>query len=160
MISKLINDKIMIETDSMGAELKKLVLKKNNKNYLWHGDSKYWKRSAPVLFPIVGRLKGDNYIYNEKEYKMSQHGFARDNEFELVNQDENYLTYALEENEETFDKYPFKFKLEIKYTIKENSLAITYKVINQDPKDMYFSIGAHPAFYWPLAEDEKKEIII
>lgn len=157
MISKLENNKIKIEVDNQGAQLQKLILKENEKNYLWHGDSKYWGRRAPVLFPIVGRLKEDKYQYNSQEYKMTQHGFARDNEFKLVDQGNNYLTYALEENEKTLEKYPFKFRLEIKYTIQENSLVITYKVINQDQKDMYFSIGAHPAFYWPLKEDEKKE---
>ena len=156
MITKLENEKVRIEVDTKGAQLQKLILKKYEKNYLWHGDSKYWGRRAPVLFPIVGRLKDDKYIYNDQEYKMSQHGFARDNEFELVKEGKNYLTYALEENEETLEKYPFKFRLEIKYIIKENSLAIIYKVINQDQKDIYFSIGAHPAFYWPLKEDEQK----
>ena len=134
-----------------------LVLKKDNKNYLWHGDSKYWGRTAPVLFPIVGRLKDDSYIYNNQEYKMTQHGFARDNKFELVEEARNYLIYALEAAPETLEQYPFKFRLEIKYSLRGNSLNITYQVINQDQKDMYFSIGAHPAFYWPLTEAEKKE---
>ncbi|RAK05179.1 galactose mutarotase-like enzyme [Halanaerobium saccharolyticum] len=156
MISKLENNEIKIKVDTQGAQLQKLILKEDQKNYLWHGDSKYWGRRAPVLFPIVGRLKNDKYLYNGQEYQMTQHGFARDNEFELVDQDKNFLTYALEENRETLKKYPFRFRLEIKYTIKENSLAVTYRVINQDQKDMYFSIGAHPAFYWPLAENESK----
>jgi len=157
MISKLSNDKIFIEVDTLGAELKKLVLKRNNKNYLWHGDLEYWGRSAPVLFPIVGRLKNNNYLYNDQKYKMTQHGFARDKEFELIDQSENHLTYSLNEDKESLEKYPFKFRLEIKYTIKENSLAVSYKVKNRDQKKMYFSIGAHPAFYWPLNENENKE---
>jgi len=157
MISKLENEEIMIEVDSLGAEMKKLILKRDNKDYLWHGDSKYWGRTAPVLFPIVGRLKDDSYIYNNQEYKMTQHGFARDNEFELVDKTDNSLTYALEANSETLKKYPFKFRLEIKYTLNENLINVGYKVFNQDQKKMYFSIGAHPAFYWPLNEDEKKE---
>lgn len=157
MISKLENEKIVLEIDSLGAEMKKLILKKDNKNYLWHGDEKYWGRTAPVLFPIVGRLKDDRYSYNDQEYKMTQHGFARDNEFQIVDQNEKSLTYALEESVETLKKYPFKFRLEIKYTLKGNSLKVDYKVINRDQKKLYFSIGAHPAFYWPLEKNEKKE---
>lgn len=157
MISKLENDKILITVDSLGAELKKLVLKKNNKNYLWHGDPEYWGRSAPVLFPIVGRLKNNNYFYNDQKYTMTQHGFARDKDFELTDQSENHLTYSLTEDKRSLEKYPFKFRLEIKYTIKETSLAVSYNVINRDQKKMYFSIGAHPAFYWPLNENENKE---
>jgi galactose mutarotase-like enzyme len=157
MISKLENDKILIKADSLGAELKKLVLKKNNKNYLWHGDSKYWGRSAPVLFPFVGRLKDDKYTYNNQEYKMTQHGFARDKEFELIDQGENHLIFSLTEDKASLKKYPFKFRLEIKYEIKGNSLAVSYKVRNCDQKKMFFSIGAHPAFYWPLNKNENKE---
>jgi galactose mutarotase-like enzyme len=157
MISKLENDKILIKADSLGAELKKLVLKKNNKDYLWHGDSKYWGRSAPVLFPFVGRLKADKYVYNNQEYKMTQHGFARDKEFELIDQGENHLTFSLTEDKASLKKYPFKFRLEIKYKIKGNSLAVSYKVRNCDQKKMFFSIGAHPAFYWPLNKNETKE---
>jgi galactose mutarotase-like enzyme len=157
MISKLENDKILIKADSLGAELKKLVLKKNNKDYLWHGDSKYWGRSAPVLFPFVGHLKDDKYTYNNQEYKMTQHGFARDKEFELIDQGENHLIFSLTEDKASLKKYPFKFRLEIKYEIKGNSLAVSYKVRNCDQKKMFFSIGAHPAFYWPLNKNETKE---
>ncbi|MFP4198837.1 MAG: aldose 1-epimerase family protein [Halanaerobium sp.] len=157
MLSKIENQELEVEVDTHGAQLQKIILKKDNKNYLWHGDAKFWGRRAPVLFPIVGRLKKDKYQYKDQEYRMTQHGFARDKEFELVEEDENYLTYVLEEDNNTLKIYPFKFRLQIKYTIKSNSLAVTYRVVNQDPKDIFFSIGAHPAFYWPLNEDEKKE---
>ena len=157
MISKLENKKIKIAVDTDGAQLQELILKKDDKNYLWHGNSKYWGRRAPVLFPIVGRLKDDKYSYKGQEYEMTQHGFARDKEFELVEQSKNHLTYSLEQSRDTLEKYPFKFRLQIKYTIQGNSLDISYRIINQDQKDIYFSIGAHPAFYWPLAENEKKE---
>ncbi len=103
------------------------------------------------------RNEDNQYVYDGKTYQMTQHGFARDNEFELLEEKQNSLTYVLEENEATLKKYPFKFRLELKYTIKESSLAVKYRVINKDQKDMYFSIGAHPAFYWPLTDDEKKE---
>src|SRR6056297_3565503 len=104
MISKLDNKKIKIEVDNQGAQLQKLVLKKDDKNYLWHGDSKYWGRRAPILFPIVGRLKEDKYIYNDQEYKMTQHGFARDKEFELVEQSKNHLSYLLKQSRDTLEK--------------------------------------------------------
>ncbi|SIQ23857.1 aldose 1-epimerase family protein [Halanaerobium kushneri] len=157
MISELENGEIKIAVDTNGAQLKKLILKKDGKNYLWHGDSKYWGRSAPVLFPIVGRLKNNHYFYKGQKYEMTQHGFARDKEFELVEQSKKHLTYLLEESKDTLEKYPFKFRLQIIYNIEGNSLDITYRVINQDQKNIYFSIGAHPAFYWPLTENEKKE---
>ena len=157
MISKLENEKIKVEVDTAGAELKKLLLKQNNKNYLWHGDSKYWGRRAPVLFPIVGRLKDNKYRYQEKEYKMTQHGFARDKEFELVEQKKNMLRYRLEDDHSTLEIYPFSFTLDIIYKIEANKVLIKYIVKNKNESEMYFSIGAHPAFYWPLTDQGEKE---
>lgn len=157
MISKLENEKIKIEVDTAGAELKKLILKKNNKNYLWHGDSEYWGRRAPVLFPIVGRLKDNKYIYQGKEYKMTQHGFARDKDFKLIEEKDNLLRYRLEAGDSTLEIYPFHFILDIIYKIERNKLSIKYHVKNGNEEEMYFSIGAHPAFYWPLTEEEEKE---
>lgn len=157
MLTKIENDKLKITADSDGAQLKDLILKEDDKNYLWHGDPEYWGRQAPVLFPIVGRLKEDRYFYNEREYKMTQHGFARDMEFELSESEDNYLLYTLNYNQQSLEIYPFKFKLEIKYELEKNKLNISYRVFNEDQKEMYYSIGAHPAFYWPLEEGEKKE---
>lgn len=157
MISKLENEKIKIEVDSKGAQLHKLILKKDNKNYLWNGDPEYWGRRAPILFPIVGRLKENQYYFNGKKYEMSQHGFARDKDFKLKETQSKSLTYQLKEDENTLEIYPFKFTLEVEYSLKENSLLIDYRVLNTDQKDLYFSIGAHPGFFWPLEDKEKKK---
>ena len=51
----------------------------------------YWKRHSPVLFPIVGKLKRNQTIINGRTFEIPQHGFARDMEFEKI--DEN--TYLL-----------------------------------------------------------------
>ena len=95
------NKCIKIEVDSFGAELKSLINLENDTEYLWQGDPKYWNRTSPVLFPIVGKLLDDEYTYKEKLYKMSQHGFARDKEFILVEQDERVLKFMQESNLET-----------------------------------------------------------
>lgn len=141
---KLNNETISIEISNHGAELKSI--KKNNIEYLWQGNPKYWKRSSPILFPIVGRLLDDEYIYNNKFYKMTQHGFARDNEFEMIYSKYNSVKYVLSETEETLKQYPFKFRLEIEYKLHENQLLVYWTVTNTDKKDIYFQIGAHPAF--------------
>ena len=51
------NDKITIQIDSMGAELKSLKRVDTGTEYMWEGDPAYWKRTSPVLFPLVGGLK-------------------------------------------------------------------------------------------------------
>jgi galactose mutarotase-like enzyme len=127
-----------------GAEL--ISLKKNTKEYIWDANPDFWAKHSPILFPIVGTLKNNTYTYNDIEYQMSRHGFARDMVFELVEKKENSATFALHSNEETLKQYPFEFELLIIYTLQENSLCIQYKVINYSKTKMPFSIGAHPAF--------------
>lgn len=141
---KLDNGIISIEIASFGAELKSAI--KNGFEYMWCADSTYWGRTSPVLFPFVGSLKDKCYKYNGNTYPMTQHGFARDMEFTLVESDENSAQFVLVSNEETLNTYPFDFKLFIKYTIVENIIKIEWKVQNTDNKVLSFSIGAHPAF--------------
>ena len=128
-----------------GAEL--ISLKKSNyKEYIWEGDPAFWGKHSPVLFPIVGTLKNDSYFYNDKLYHLSRHGFARDMEFEATQNFENQVVFTLKSNSETEKMYPYKFKLQIIYTLEQNNLNIAYKVINLDKVTIPFSIGAHPAF--------------
>ena len=156
-IDKLENNNLIVEVCDFGAELSKIYSKKHSFDFLWSGDSKYWGRKSPVLFPIVGRLKGNEAIIENQTYNMGQHGFARDNEFELIEKTEESLTYSLNANEETKKKYPYDFQLNITYTLKENALEVGWKVINNDSRDMYFSIGAHPAFNIPFNKEDKLE---
>ena len=144
------NEYLQIKIDSLGAELKSLKNLQNNIEYLWQSDAKYWNRSSPILFPIVGKLLDDEYIYKDKTYNMSQHGFARDKEFILIKQKENYLKFLLKSDPSSLKIYPFYFELFISYTLHDNELKISYEVVNKSAEKMYFSIGAHPAFNWPI----------
>lgn len=151
------NNKILININNFGAELCKIYSKENNKDYLWNGDSKYWGRYSPILFPIVGRLKDNETYINEQKYEMTQHGFARDMEFELVNKTVNSIEFSLQYNEKTLKKYPYKFKLNIIYTINDYNIDITWKVKNLDNKEILFGIGAHPAFNVPFNKEDVLE---
>jgi galactose mutarotase-like enzyme len=151
------NKYLQVEVDSFGAELKSLKNLLNDTEYLWQGDAKYWNRSSPVLFPIVGKLLDDEYFYKNKSYKISQHGFARDKEFVLVEQSENLLKFLLESNFDSLKVYPFSFKLFISYQIKDSDIKISYEVLNKSDDKMLFSIGAHPAFNWPLGDKSLNE---
>lgn len=141
----------------LGAELFSLKRNGVDLEYIWQADNEYWGRHAPILFPIVGKLLDDEYIYKDKTYKMNQHGFARDMKFDLVEEKKNYLCFKLQQTSQTLEKYPFDFELFISYKLIENSLKISYKVINRSTETMPFSIGAHPAFNWPLGNERKSE---
>ena len=131
-----------------GAEL--FSLKNNqNKEYIWEGNPDFWGKHSPVLFPIVGTLKNNTYTIDKKEYQLSRHGFARDMEFKLVEKTGNSAVFSLESNAETLKKYPFKFELQLIYTLESTSLNIEYIVINKSDTKIPFSIGAHPAIALP-----------
>ncbi len=127
-----------------GAEIRSL--KKNGKELMWQADPKYWGRTSPVLFPLVGNYWEKKSRFDGKEYEMSQHGFARDQEFSLVSQTEDELVFELKENEETLAKYPFSFVLQLGYKLSEDGVDVIWKVKNLADSDIFFSIGGHPAF--------------
>lgn len=141
---KLNNGIISVDIADFGAELKSAI--KGDYEYMWCADEKYWGRTSPVLFPFVGSLKNKSYKLGGEVYPMNQHGFARDNEFRLLEYGDNFASYIFEENEETLKKYPFRFALIIRYTLIENKIRIEWTVKNKNDKVMSFSIGAHPAF--------------
>lgn len=148
MICIIENEELLVTIDSFGAEVKSVLNKKNGKEYMWCGDPEFWGRTSPVLFPIVGSVRDKKYRYRGQEYIMGQHGFARDMEFILEEQSDKEIYFKLFSNEETYVKYPFHFELIVGYRLEGNGLTVVWKVYNCDTKEMYFSIGAHPAFYF------------
>ena len=145
-MNKLENNNLIIESKLSGAELTRIYSKKFNKEVLWNGDAKFWGRHSPILFPIVGRLKDNETIIEDNSYNMNQHGFARDMEFEIIDNDDISITYKLLSSENTKSYYPYDFELIIKYTLLDTGVNVNWIVNNIDSKDIYFSIGAHPAF--------------
>lgn len=156
MIYTLKNQEITIQVHSHGAELKSLTDNHTGQEYMWCADEAYWKRTAPVLFPVVGAYRNNEMRYQGKTYKMSQHGFARDMEFELAEQTEDSIFLSLEDTPETWENYPFAFRLELGYRLKDRTVEVIWRVKNPAEEPMYFSIGGHPAFNCPLSSGEKQ----
>ena len=157
MISKIFNDDIAVEVNSAGAELMSLKTRKDGLEFLWQGDPKYWKRHAPLLFPIVGIFEKDRYMYKGREYEIELHGFIKDCTFDLLESNETSLLYKFSANEETFAQYPFEFDLYVSYQLLGSGVKIERKVVNRRNEKMWFSIGEHPGFQCPLFEDETME---
>ena len=78
---QLKNEELTLTVISAGAEMKSLKDNKTEQEYLWQADPKFWGRTSPVLFPIVGNYAQKQSVYEGKTYTLSQHGFARDMEF-------------------------------------------------------------------------------
>ena len=141
------NDVLTVQVKEHGAELASIM--KGSTEYLWQADPAFWGRHSPVLFPIVGSVWEKRYRVDGVEYEMGQHGFARDMDFTLVEGNDTEVRYRLESSAETLAKYPYPFVLEIAYKLQGNRLDVIWEVCNPSQEDMYFQIGAHPAFYYP-----------
>ncbi len=137
-----------------GAELQKLR-DQDGVDYLWGGEPS-WPKHSPLLFPIVGRLANDRFDYRGRSYTMSKHGFARDKMFEIVHVGASSARFALSSDDATRAVFPFDFLLEVEFTLSGRRLDIRHGVTNLGSEDMYFSIGAHPAFRWPLGDAAKE----
>ncbi len=151
---ELANELLTVSIAERGAELSSVIRKSDQTQYMWQADPAYWKRHAPVLFPIVGRLKDNQYTYHEKVYQMSQHGLARDLPFEVISHTTDRLSFRLQEQELTREKYPFAFTFDMHYVLDGNALEVIYEVHNPNEDILPFSIGAHPAFSCPIVPEE------
>lgn len=144
---KLENSLLSAEFATLGAEL--TSLKAYGFEYIWHADPTFWKRHAPILFPIVGKVWNNTYYVGNNEYHLPQHGFARDSQFELTAQSPNTLSMSLGHTHETLSHYPYPFKLTVLHQLVGDKMMSQWTVENVAENDMYFQIGAHPAFNLP-----------
>lgn len=152
MTVTLKNDLLTVEINSHGAELKSIRNNRNGYEYLWQGDPAYWGRRSPVLFPIVGAVWNGELRIDGLIYPMSQHGFARDCEFELIDGDDDCDSEAwfrLTSDADSLKVFPYGFRLEIGYSLMGERISVMWRVINTDTRDIAFQIGAHPAFNLP-----------
>ncbi len=144
MFYQLENDDLKLKFRTFGGEMCSLQ-DKDGTEYIWNGDESWWKFCSPILFPIVGSLRNNEYRLNGKTYNLSNHGFSRTSEFTLVSQTDNSIEFELRYSEETLKSYPFKFALRLGYVLEGKTVKVNWTVENLDDKEMFFQIGAHPA---------------
>lgn len=153
MITQINNSKLYAVIDTLGAEVKALH-DLHGTEYLWPGDDMYWAYSSPVLFPIVGALRGDAYTYAGKRYTMRQHGICRDAAFKKVSARTDAATFCLTANAATRAQYPFDFALFVTYELHDFTMVVKFRVENRGDTVMPFAIGAHPALRLPFEPGE------
>ncbi|MCU0443188.1 MAG: aldose 1-epimerase family protein [Bacteroidia bacterium] len=143
------NQWLHIYIESKGAEVKSVKDQETGYEYMWQANPEVWGRTAPVLFPIVGKVKNNQLLIDGTAYPMGQHGFARDALFNTIKKTDNEHVFKLASNAHTLEVYPYHFELEIAYKLNQRTLQCIYKICNTDSKEIYFSIGAHPGFAIP-----------
>ena len=154
MMFSLENDKLRIEVSRHGAEMRRLTEKADGTEYLHDGDPTWWKYTSPVLFPIVGKLNENTYRVDGEEFTLPSHGFGRTSDFFIATKSSNSLKFYLDWSSETYEQYPFRFRLIVGYSLEGNAVKITWRVMNIDIKPIFFSIGAHPALRCPIVKGE------
>ncbi len=145
-IHNLKNKHLSIDISSLGAELRSIVNQSSNFQYLWQADKKIWGRTAPILFPIIGKEDGDGIIIDNIKYSIPQHGFARDFEFDVIYNSEDEIIFELNDTKIPGNIYPYKFRLIVEYTLVENTVKQKYTVMNEAETNLFYSIGSHPGF--------------
>jgi len=120
------NEALLVTIAAKGAELQNIFHKENQLEYLWNGDAAYWSKRSPVLFPVVGSLKKNEYEYGGKKFSLGRHGFARDMEFEPGLKTDSAVVFLLQSTEATLKQYPFSFQFFIQYSLQGNRIFIHY----------------------------------
>ena len=153
------NDHLRVDVHEKGAEVISIVDLSDGSPILKESEDSSWKKTNPILFPIVGGLNNHQYQYRKNTYQMHPHGFASDCHFTVVKKDKSSILLSFQNNDETYLSYPFKFQLFVEYCIEETQLNCRYSIHNLDDKTLPFSIGAHPGFRCVFAQDEKASFL-
>ncbi|TZF84672.1 aldose 1-epimerase family protein [Pedobacter sp. BS3] len=149
------NELLKVVIRSKGAELSSLINKQTETEHIWYADPQVWPWHAPNLFPVVGGCINNEIRVDGTAYPMQRHGFARHSQFMKIEHTDTHAQFSLPYNPDTLKVYPYKFEFQVLYDLFGNKLRVSYKVINRDDKDIYFSVGAHPAFTVPFYTGEK-----
>lgn len=149
------NDRFRVVLESMGAEIKSVWDKEQGLEHMWSGDPAYWGKTAPFLFPFIGKLEKERFIHEGKMYPADKHGFGQRVEYEAAEQTREAICFRFRDTEATRAIYPFSFVLEIAYMLQEDGIREEWRVKNTGEGAMYFSLGGHAAFACPPAEEGK-----
>lgn len=154
MIVTIANECLTVDIEDFGAQLAS-VRSHSGTEYLWQGDADIWARRAPILFPILGRLKDNTYLLQGQPYTIPTHGFARDMVFEVVEQSPTRASFRLTDTPETRKVYPFTFSLTVTYALEGSRLTKSHRIENHSSVEMLYELGAHDGFQAPLSQGEK-----
>ncbi len=141
-----------------GAELQRLELA--GRPIIWTGDPDWWGYTAPLLFPVVGRLNGGMIRINGRQHPMDMHGFARNSRFTLIEEAASSARLLLTESAATLVEFPAPFRLEVLFRMSAGKLEIGFEVGAGLQAGLDYALGFHPAFPWPAVEAGRNRCII
>lgn len=125
--------------------------------YIWGGDPNYWPGRNPNLFPVVGSLVDGKVSVDGRICEMGRHGFARQSEFTVAEQGEDYAVLELRDSPETLAQYPFPFVLRVRHQVIDSGFSTQFEVRNPGGDDLLFCVGGHTGFNCPFKAGERFE---
>ncbi len=141
-----------------GAEL--CAWRAGGVDLIWEIDRRFWDRTAPVLFPIVGATRDGCVRVEGMSYPLSLHGFAWEKDFVVAERREDFLRLKLEADEETRALYPFEFRFAVEFRLAPGALEQALIIENRGAKPLPYACGLHPAFRWPLADSKAPHALV
>ncbi len=132
---------------SLGAEL--VSFRAGDREYIWQGDPTSWAGQNPNLFPCIGAVDPKGYAYGGEPFPTPRHGFARDSEFELVEQRDGSVTLELRHSDKTLALYPYTFIFRVCHILTDSGFRTEYYVENPGTESMSFCLGGHTGFNIP-----------
>ncbi len=151
------NDFLRVSIQPQGTELTSVFHKPSGIEHLWQADPNVWPWHAPNLFPVVGGCLNNQLLINGQTYPMERHGFARRSPFDVAESTPDRAVFTLTSSKVTREVFPYEFTFQVIYELDGSSLAVTYRVVNQDEQTVFFSVGAHPAFAVPFRVEDTYE---
>ncbi|UFH55759.1 aldose 1-epimerase family protein [Spirosoma sp. KNUC1025] len=156
-MTTLENEQLRVSIRPKGAELTSILHKPSGIEHLWQADPTVWGWHAPNLFPVVGGCLNNQLSIDGRTYPIERHGFARQSRFETTESTTTHAIFSLKSSSVTRVHFPYEFEFQIIYELDGPRLTITYRLVNEDDKTVFFSVGAHPAFAVPFFVNETYE---
>lgn len=153
LICALENDALAVRISSVGAELQSVV--RDGIERMWSGDPAVWGRRAPLLFPLIGRLRDGEYELGGRRIAAPTHGFCRDRAFAVSQESRTRVRFETASDEGTRGVYPFDFRLTVDFSLEGGTIVKTHTVVNTGDAPMPFELGGHEAYATCLLPGER-----
>ena len=114
--------------------------------------------ASAILFPFANRIKDGAYTFDTSKYQLNcneedkhnaLHGLVYNKTFTLINKElaPDYASVTLQYKDAGKSKgFPFKFTIELTYTLSKRGIILAVKVENNCKKTFPFTLGWHPYF--------------
>lgn len=122
---------------------------------LWCADPVVWGRHAPILFPLIGRLREGCYLLGGKRFDAPTHGFCRDRVFAVERLSPTAVRFTTVDDAQTREVYPFSFSFSVECALEGSAIVKTHRVENRGEGAMPFEVGGHEAYAVRLLPGER-----